>query len=356
MSEVRRPLTSAILGGDIPTRADDFTFTLVDSAGATLGTLNPSSDSPAKVAFDSSRTTARTLSGMQLYRSDLLAIDVEREWVRVAAVIQNGESFPIGRFMFGMDNQASGDWGVLGTPDMFDRMFLLDEGLGETVALRPGSSVQGMVYRALLPFGITAVFGGDDVLTATPLVFLAGSSRYVLLKHAADLLGCFPPFFDNQEQLVYRFPRDEGDTTIDHEYGPATTIVDDTVQVSSSSYKAPNRYIVVGDGQTAPIVGIYNLPDSAPHSAKNRDGRIVTSQRTVQGLADSSLAQHLAWIDALTDRTPYGSVSFDALANPRHDGFDTLLVNGRRYLESSWELTCVSGGPHRHVGSEMWAQ
>lgn len=347
-------LTAQILGGDVPVRADSFAYTLIDRDGKNIGTLQPSVDSAPRVRFDTARTTMRTMDGLELYRTDLIAIDTEHERLRAEMILQNGARFALGTFLFGQDNQSPASWGVKATPEFFDRAFLLDQGLAATVSLRAGQSVQGLVYRLLLPYAITAVFDCLDVETTTPLVFPPGSSTYAALKVCADLLGCFAPFFDALDVLRFRTPRAAGDTTVDRTYSSGSTIVEETVQLSAWLFQATNRWIVVGDGRVAPVVGVYDLPASAPHSAANRDGKVVTKTRTVSGVTSSSMAQHLAWMDAITDRTAYGKVTFDSLADPRHDAFDTLLVLGTRYLETAWEIECSSGGAHRHEGAELW--
>jgi len=269
-------------------------------------------------------------------------------------LLQNDDVLPLGTFMFGQDNQLSASWGATLTPELFDEMLLIDQGLPVTVSLRAGSSVQGLVYRLLLPFGIPAVFDTPDVETTVPLTFLGGSSCYVALAQCAQLLGCFPPYYDNLRRFRFKSPLLEGDTKYDHVYPVGERIIEETFQVASTQYKAPNRYIVVGSDPNNPVVGVYDLPASAPNSAANRDGRIVTTQRTAQGVTDIALATHLAWMDALTDRTVYRSVKFDATADPRHDGFDTMLARGTRYLETAWSLQLTSGGAHHHEGSVLW--
>jgi hypothetical protein len=352
----RAALTQAqILEGDVAVRSDAFILTVIDANGRDAGTLPMvDEENVGTLSFDSTRTTMRTLAGLTMYRTDLTAIDTEHERIRVEMLLQNDDVLPLGTLMFGQDNQLSSSWGATLTPELFDEALLLDQGLPLTVSLRAGSSVQGLVYRLLLPFGITAVFDAPDVETTVPLVFLAGSSCYVALAQCAQLLGCFAPYYDNLRRFRFKSPLLEGDTHLDHVYPVGERIVDDSFKIASTQYKAPNRYIVVGSDPNNPVVGIYDLPDSAPNSAKNRSGRVVTRQRTAQGVTDIAMATHLAWMDAITDRTTYQSVAFDATADPRHDGFDTMLARGTRYLETLWSLQLVSGGAHHHEGNTLW--
>lgn len=350
-----------ILDGQIPVRADDFRFELIDGQGRDAGKFPVSLDATPTIRFDTSRTVFRTLTNVEVLRSDLQQIDTEHERVRVTMLLQNGSEFPLGIFMFGQDNQAPSDFGNTLTPELFDEAFLLDQPLDMTVSVPTGGTIKGLIDRLLAPFPKLVVrVDADDIGSASPLLFLAGSSRYDALKQAAAMLGCFAPYLDRNDMLRFKLPRDAGDTAVDHTYlrgdltaGITGRIFDESIQLSNDSYRAPNRYLVVGDSLTAPVVGTYDLPDSAPNSAVNRDGRVVSTSRTVQGI-DASTALHLAYMDAITDQTAYGKVSFAAAADPRHDGFDTLNVLGVRYLETAWELDLVSGGDHRHEGVTLW--
>lgn len=350
-----------ILDGELPIRADEFTFELVDADGRSLGSLAVTNETAAAtIRFDTARTVFRTLSGVEVLRTDLQAIDTEHERLRVGIVLQNGSAFPLGTFMFGQDNQQPASWGNRLTPELFDQALDLDQQLEKTVSVPTGGSVRGLIGALLAPFAFDVRIDMPDQAAAAPLLFLAGTSRYDALKVAASLLGCFNPFLDNAGVLRFKAPRGAGDTAVDHEYqiGDAVTrgrIFDETVQLSNDSYRAPNRYIVTGADPSQPVVGVYDLPDGAPHSAVNRGGRVVTAPvRTVQGLSDPVLAGALAYQDAITDRTAYSTVRFAAAADPRHDGFDIMDVLGTRYLETAWELELVVGGQHRHEGSALW--
>lgn len=351
----------SILDGLLPIRADDFSFTLIDRTGRVLGALPVSIDAAPTIRFDTSRTSARTLSNVEILRADLQAIDTEHERVQVAMILQNGSVYPLGTFMFGQDNQAPASWGNKLTPELFDEAFLLDQPLDVTESVPVGGTVKGLISRLLAPFPMFPVqIDADDVGAGSPLTFLAGSSRYDALKTAAALLGCFAPYLSNARVLRFKQPLDPGDTAVDHTYLKADAgnevigrIFDETITLSNDSYRAPNRYIVVGDNLSAPVVGVYDLPDSALNSAANRDGRIVAKTRTVQGI-DAPTALHLAYMDGITDQTAYGKVTFAATADPRHDGFDTLNVLGTRYLETAWEIELVSGGQHHHEGATLW--
>ena len=63
-------------------------------------------------------------------------------------------------------------------------------------------------------------------------------------------VAAVPPFFSNagyhtlKKAPVYNSP-------IDHRYDPGTRIEDPSITLTNSAYKAPNRYLVVGDDTAA---------------------------------------------------------------------------------------------------------
>lgn len=348
------PTTDDILDGLLPVRADSFEFELIDVAGIHLGYLDVGSDVAATMRFDTARTSFRTLSGVEVFRADLSQIDVEHERLKVTMILQNGARFPLGILMFGQDNRAPASWGTKFTPELFDEVFLIDQDLDTTVSAPIGASVYDLIIVLLAPFKYEILVDLPDVNVAAPLVFQVGSSRYAALKAAAGLLGCFAPYFDNEHRFRFKSARLSGDTTVDHTYRSGLRIIEEQMQLQNSSYKAPNRYIVANGDPVNPVVGIYDLPPSAPHSAFSRDGRIVTTSRTAQGLLTTEAARQAAYVDAITDRTSYGRITFAATADPRHDGFDTMDIIGTRYLETAWTLELVSGGLHTHEGTQLW--
>lgn len=338
-------------------RVDQFAFELLNTDRTPQGTIKASAGNAPSVDMDTTRTTVRTLSGLTIDNPP--DIDLARSRIRVTATLQNGSSFPLGVFMFGTDARNLSSVGEEWAPELFDETFLLDQDLDRTWSLAAGGSVLGllrsMAGQILDPLGIPIDYPVDDVPAASPLVYKVGTPRNGALVALSALLGAMPPFFSNAgAHTLKKAPR--FDSPIDHVYEAGTRIVDQTPTIVNSSYKAPNRYLVVGDDTAAGAVrGVYDLPASAPNSFAATGRRVTAPVHTVSGVTDPVLANLIAYVDSLRDRTTYGTASFAAAFDPRHGVYDTVSFLGVTYLETSWSVQCTSGGDHRHQLTRMWS-
>jgi hypothetical protein len=359
--------TADLLDLRVPVRADRFVFELLDAAHNLIGQLDVGEDQPPVISVDTSRAAVRSVSNFEVYDSDLVQIDTVHERVRPVMILQNGDRFPLGICMFGQDNRDPiGVGTALGgqaapqsrhrlTPELFDETFIVDRQLDTTYSAATGDSIVGLIRQLLAPIPLagSVVIEAADQPARSPLVYRVGTGRVAALTALAGLLGCYPPFFDNAGDYRFKVAPTPGAADVDLIYELNGRIISGSVLTSSTVYRAPNRYIVIGDDPTVPTVGVYDLPPGAPHSAAAL-GYVTTTSRNMQGLANQAIADQAAYVDALTDRTPYGSVVFDGTADPRHDTYNLLQVLGVRYLETAWRLACVSGGVMSHSATTLW--
>lgn len=345
--------TPDLLDLNVPVRHDRFVYELWDASHQRIGELDVSIDQAPSVSVNTQSTAMRSMSGLTLIGSDLSYIDPLRDRVAPFMVLQNGERFPLGVYMFGQQNIAAYSWGAISTPEMIDESFLIDQPLDTTASLPVGGSCVDFIISLLGPLQLPAIMiEASDRAAASPLVYRPGSSRLAAVTAAGNLLGCFNPFFDNAGRFRFKLPP-AVDATPNHQYPWGSRVIDGTTKLSSAAYKLPNRFVVASDNTDEPLIGIYDLPASAPHS-REATGRTIVTTRTMQGLATKDAADEAAYLDALTYNTPYDSIEFDSTIDPRHGVFDTLAVNGESYLETAWSITCKSGGTMRHQGSRLW--
>lgn len=337
------------LDGGVGIRDDGFLFELIDAARNSLGVLDVDFGRPPTVTLDTNRSVIRTCTSLSVSGADLSAIDVKRDRVRPWMTLQNGSRKPLGVFMFGNDNRAPRSWGSTMTPDLFDETFLVAQPLSRPAGLAPGGSILTLLMALVDSVGLADVdFSGlDDAPASSALPYKTGSGRKVAIDALAALLGSYPPFIDNNG--TYRpKPAPVAGQPVDHVYESGGRIHADTVVITNSAYAAPNRYIVVSDGSASSIVGTYDLPPEAPNSAANRNGEIIVSQSTMQGLPSVALADIAARIKALTDRNSYTKASWSSVADPRHDAFDLDQLYGARYQETAESITCGPGAAMTH--------
>lgn len=334
-------------------RAEGFSFDLLDKGRQTLGSLDVSLSSAPRVRFDTSRSIFRTCTGVVIPRREAAAFDPARSRVRARMRLGNGDSLSLGVFMFGDDVRGLHSWGERATPALFDETFDVDQALEQTVGVAPGGSTLALFAQLVgeldLPdFDINV----PDQPAATSLVYKAGTSRNQALRALAALLGCFPPFFDNEGTYRLRQAPAPG-APAQHIYETGGRIFAGSVEYSSSEYRAPNRWIVVSDNPSGSIVGIYDLPDAAPNSFANT-GRRVRSEKQMQGIASQEIADLAAYVNALTDRNNYTKATFRSAADPRHDGFELSQLYGSVWAETAWEIACSPGGGMTHDLTGFW--
>lgn len=337
-------------------RVDGFAFEILNTDRSLQGAIKAVESSAPSIDLDTTRETMRTLSGLTI--DDPPDIDLAHSRVRATAILQNGSTFPLGVFLFGTDNRSPSSAGEQWAPELFDETFLLAQDLDRTWSLPKGGSVLSM-FTALAgeildPLGIPTDYQVDDVTAASPLTFKVGTPRNGALVALAALLGAMPPFFGNAGYHTLK-AAPTFQSPIDHVYDVGTRIVDLTPTITNSSYKAPNRFLVVGDDTAAGAVrGVYDLPASAPNSYAATGRRVTAPVHTVSGVTDPTLANLIAYVDSLKDRTTYGTASFAGAFDPRHGVFDTVQFLGVPYLETGWSVQCTSGGDHRHQLTRMW--
>lgn len=338
-------------------RADQFTLELLNTDRSPLGaTLQVHADSNPQVQVNTTRQSIRTCSGVTIENPPAFSnLDAVR--VRPVLTLSNGSRFELGVLMFGTDTRRIYTAGQVWTPELFDENFLLDQDLDYTVNRAAGASALGMLEEIVgpvfSPLGIPTDWQVDDVALASQVFYPVGSPRLEAAQKIATLLGALPPYFSNAGYHTLK-PAPQPGSAPDHVYGAGTRIFDGTTTTSSSRYKAPNRYIVKGDDVGgAAVRGVYDLPAGAPNSYF-QTGKIVTSTHTVSGVTDPDLAAQIAYVDALTDQTTYGTAKFSAAADPRHDCFDTVALLDGQFFETGWSLSCVSGGEMAHDLSVMF--
>lgn len=357
--------TADILGlTGVGVRADGFVYELLDTQHNFIGRLKVSETSAPTVENNTTRSVFRTCTGLTVLDGNqgddgsyvrLANIDPLRSRLRVSMVLQNGEAFPLGVFMFGQDTRKPFSWGTEWTPELFDETFVVDDPLDKTYGLAPGDSILTLVNTLVLQCNLPSVdFSAvTDAHAASAVTYAAGSSRNQALIALLGLLGAFPPYFSNDGTYTAKQApsSDQGPAFV---FASNTTVLDGTTTSTSQLYRAPNRYQVIGSDPSGAWIGTYDLPASAANSFANT-GNVVTSSTTMQGVPSVAVANLAAYINALTDRNNYISAACSTTADPRHDTFDIVSLFGVVLLETAWTIQCSSGGPMVHTLAGFYA-
>jgi len=335
-------------------RSEDFMFELLDDNKNPIGILDVNeTPTPPTINFDTSRSTMRTCSGLQIDATDLSQIDPLRDRVRARVILQNGERPSLGVFMLGTDNRVRRVGSAGWKPDLFDEGFLLSQQLNQQRGVAPGGSIRALLESLLNEVGIHLQPGGvADQPASGAITFPATSNRIDAVNALASALGSFPPYINNDGLCYLKpVPGDGAGPDLVYEFGGR--ILEGTPTETNSSYKAPNEYIVTNGDPTNPVVGVYDLPAAAPNSAV-RTGSVVTNTSTYQGIT-SAIANDVAKAVALTDTTTYTTATFSSLLDARHDGFSIVQLLGKLYLETGFSIACSPGGVMTHTLTGIYA-
>jgi hypothetical protein len=338
----------------IGSRFDRFEFELCNRAGARIGLLQPDVASVPVVDCSTDRAIMRTVSGLELTGVD---VNIFTDRLRPVMVLQNGERFPLGFYVFGQyDRQASlGDapW----SPTCYDQAHLLDQKLDRSTTVPPGQSVEDVVKLFAAEVGILGIsLEANHPVTAAEIAWPAGETRLKILNDLAKKVGCLPVHFDNRGILRLR-PAPLPGAMVDHLYGPGRIRAQSTLE-SNDSYQAPNRWLVIANSADNPIIGRYDVPSDAPHSIANR-GYVVAETGDATGITEQAAADEAARVQYLADPRTWQSIDFESLLDPRHDVFAVIRYEHDPdttgyYLEIGSRMELRWDGTHSHKLSRLW--
>lgn len=337
-------------------------FEVLDKDLKPLFEIHPVTDK-ITISADSNSRVKRKLSGFHLTVDEAPLINVLAHRLRPSWVVQ-GEYFPMGVFLFSDANRPHVIYRDHNPPDdmhglefigtLFDQTVIVDQGHENSCSVPKGASVTHWIFHLLEDVGLTGSRVAVDPSSARvsePIAWRSGTSRYQMLEELCALAGFYPPYFDNYGVMRCRTaPTSLTLLTPDHTYnpGPSSRILSRSVVDSDDLVSAPNRYLVVNTSAAkGEIVGIYDLPASAPQSYANRGYRVV-QRIDAQGIENSAQARNRAKIAALTDYRAFSWTEFESTPDPRHDLFGIVEFDSENCREVSFKLRCAPGGPMDH--------
>lgn len=330
-------------------RGESVRFELLDAALNHVADLHPIRTSAIEIANDTSQDVKRSMSGLLIDHDEQGQIDEFVHRIRPVWVLENGATFPLGVFLFGDASRARTTKGLDLHGQLVDQCYILNQSDGVVVGYSAGTSIAAALRVEFGAAGITA-FAVDDssVLLSAPIAWPADATRLERMKALCALGGYSDPYFDNLG--VGRCVIIPDIALIDPvlKYGEDGNMIRDTLVESNNLLTAPNRYIVMStSASNVPVVGIYNIPDSAPHSRARR-GFVVSKTINTQGVVEPGQATVVAQQEAAKDASGFAFAEFTSAPNPRHDTYDPVEYLGENYLEVGWTLALAPGGDHKH--------
>lgn len=311
----------------------------------TLGWLQPVKDSsPPTISHDTGSSIKRRLQ-LALGVADTAQIDPITD--RILPWMEIGdEVWPLGRYMFTDDTRLDSTRGERGTFVLMDEGFAVDQELTQNY-----SSTQSVSIAVGELVGQVSFI--DQQLEATEFfatgAFTAGSTRGQALDAYATQGDYFPYWMDHAGlfRMIRTFDPATQIPNLDYDEHPRVRL--GSIGRTSDVLNAPNRFVVIGNGgasANAAVVGVYDVPPSAPHSIANR-GFVL--QKTEQLQVDSSQQAAAAARNMGIRQTIYERISLETPIDPRHDSYNVLRFQGDNWLELSWSMTLLQGAPMQHT-------
>lgn len=332
-------------------RSATFEFELLNQDLDLLGLMEINADAPPTIDNNSNRTVKRKLSGLNYHRNQAKEINMLSDRVKAWMVFSDGQRFPLGVFMFADPSTARMTGGDQVDVTLVDQGLMLDQATETTFSLAPGSKVidalnerfnHRLIRNASIEASATRTKGDEWA------VWPAGTSDMDIINDLCAMAGFYSAYFDNSGIPICRSVPNLENLEPLLSYETNTNVYADSIIETNDLLTAPNRYIVVNNGMTdMPVSGFWDIPDTAPHSIVNRR-MVVTKVIDSQAVADDAEATNMARAAGLSDTDTYEKANFTAAINPRHDTFDIVGWDGKKYHEQSWSLTCRDGAGQRH--------
>lgn len=344
-------------------RSATFTFTLYDGAtGIEKGTITPLRG--ATLSHDTTRTIKRQLQ-LNLGVADTAAIDTISDRIRLSMEV-GGKSWPLGSYVFTADTQQNYTSGNLSSVALNDFMFIVDQPIQFGIdgnshysggAFVNPTSCETIIRRAITDANLGIEFDIEATSYLTNQAWSIGTQRGQLLDSVALAGNYFSPWFGNDSKLHFIQAFEPAEQIPDFDFDSSNNILRSSPPTRTSDLlTAPNRFIVVLNITSVPTqsaVGIYDIPDTAPHSIANR-GFVISKTFDLQAPGRAS-AQAMARNLGIRN-TVFETVQIQTAPDPRHDSYNVIKWQDSLWLELAWSMALTEGGAMTHTLRKAYGQ
>jgi hypothetical protein len=331
-------------------RSITYTFTLIDGAtGENRGLIHPLRDASPTLAHDTTSTISRRVTGLTLDPADAALFRPLIDRVDVAMVIPGAGTYPLGRYMAADDIQIVTSGGNQRPLTLYDEMLIVDQDM-ETSFDAGGIIVSEAIRKLIagLPINTPLIETTTEISINS---WAVGSARGTALKDLASVGGYFKPWFDHHNIMQFTRIFDPAQAIVDFDWDKNPRVIADSITRTNEIPTAPNRFIIVSnttgvDTSTQPMVGVYDVPATAPHSIINRGFVLPQVQEAQVG----SAGQAATYARAVgVQRTVAEIIECSTPPDPRHDSYQVIRFDDTQWLETAWTLTLTAGGEMRHT-------
>jgi hypothetical protein len=336
-------------------RSATFRFDIVDSATGYRNTVNPIRNAVPVLTHDTSRTIKRQITGLLLGVADTALFNTVTSRLEVLMTL-GGVDYPLGRYIPNSQIRFPSTGGTQSSTTFYDEGFIVDQELTTGFGSMNNSEAIFATVTRLLS-GLPIKFTVEPSPFTGSVSWTTGARRGYVCEQLSIDGDWFSPWFDNNSIMrwIRTFDPTTAIPTFDLDSG--NRVLRGRVVETDDLISAPNRFVVISNGISAvganssPVVGIYDIPDSAPHSALNR-GFII--QRTMdRQLTESDQASAVAR-NLGQQNTIFETVELTTAPDPRHDSYDVIRWRGSNWLEISWSLPLAEGSQMQHVARKAY--
>lgn len=345
---LRSPLDTRLDGAPYAgQRSASWRFDLVDIVTGYRQAIHPIISSSAGIRHDTRSTIKRNITGLTLNRDDTAIFNSISSRLEPFMII-GGTEFQVGRYV-------PSDWarfpmtsGTTSSASFYDEGFIVDQQISNAFGAdqADGEIASSMIQRFLAKYPVNYFIEGVLPSYVSIGSWGAGTRGGFVLEQLALDGDFLSPWFDNTS--VLRFIRSvEGELpSFDFDAG---TVNRENIIESDNLISAPNRFVVIGNGAASlsePLVGVADVPSSAPHSIANRGfvvAEVVNRQVTTvaqAGAIAANLVRNQTFVEQAELSTP---------PDPRHDSYDVITWQGKRWVEIAWTLPFNVTSPMSHV-------
>lgn len=345
-------------------RQATFRFALIDGVtNQPLRDLTPLRSRTPSLVHDTQRTIVRTLK-LDLGASDTAAIDPINNRVLLYMAAQ-GVEYPLGRYMFIDSSRERYSSGSLSSLSLVDEMFIVDQSIesgfsalvtsvksesdfGDTVTSL--ETIDQTATRLIAPLPVTMRIDGTPYSSIGS--WTVGTSRSRILENLTVDGDYFSPWFDNDGVLRVKRTFDPARVVPDFDFDEANKVIAGSISETDTLLQAANRVVVVSNGSVSessasgPVVGVFDVPNSAPHSLFNR-GFVIADVRETQ--VDTRIQAEVIARNIAIRSTAFEITELSTPPDPRHDGYNVIHWDGKLWLEIGWAMELVEGGSMRHT-------
>lgn len=327
------------------------------------GVLDIDQSKAPSIRLDTTATIMRRLNGMHVDALAQAGVDELSDLIRPVWIMEGAREDQMGVFEFADASRGRYSYGLDLHATLTDRLATLDEELEAAVSYPVGTDPVAAAATLANDAGIENIVADPSPGSlSAPLAEPAGTNRLKVMDELLATVGFYRAHFNNAGQLRFRSVPFLPLATPDIEYGEGAgdtsgAVIDGSIVESNSLLSAPNRFLAIETGVSAdeqPLVGIYDVPDSAPHSFVNRGRRVVKVDQ-FQGLPDQAAADAAAMGMEAQDSGAYEYVGFATFPVPTHDVFNVVGWRGTNYRELGWSLQLLPGADMPHDARRVYA-